>query len=260
MKPIALPFACLLACSLLLLPALSSADDFLPDTPPVSDRAAGVLAKINPRLADELQAKGLTLGSPVFMRIFKLERTLELWVEKSGSYELFRSYPICSYSGYPGPKLMEGDWQSPEGFYRVTSEQMNPWSDNHLAFNIGYPNEYDKAQGRTGGSIMVHGGCTSMGCFAMSDYRIEEIYALAHAALTNGQEAFSLHIFPFRLTSANLNDYQNSPWFSFWQSLKKGYDAFERYRVVPRVMIVDGKYVAKRGMEVASARSSRRIH
>lgn len=128
--------------------------------------------------------------------------------EKSGSHELFRSYPICSYSGYPGPKLSEGDWQSPEGFYRVTSEQMNPWSDNHLAFDIGYPNEYDRAWDRTGGSIMVHGGCTSMGCFAMSDYRIEEIYTLAHAALAHGQRAFSVHIFPFRLTSANLNGYQ----------------------------------------------------
>ena len=224
--------------------------------PPLSDKAAAIVAQVSGRLSQELSHTGLQLGSPIFIRIFKVERCLEVWVQGDHAYHYFRSYPICDYSGYPGPKLHEGDWQSPEGFYSVTSEQMNPWSDYHLSFSIGYPNLYDQARQRSGSAIMVHGGCSSMGCFAMSDYRMEEIYTLTHAALTKGQQAVSLHIFPFKLTRHNIQKYKASPWLPFWQVLKKGYDAFERTHQVPNIAIIDGQYVVASGMNLAASQGS----
>ena len=143
------------------------------DKPPVTDKFETILANVTPRIKKELADKGFRLGAPVFIRIYKLPAELELWMDKNGRYELFRSYSICDFSGYLGPKLQEGDWQSPEGFYSVSAAQMNPRSKYHLSFNIGYPNEYDKLHNRTGSNIMVHGNCSSMGCYAMNDYHVE---------------------------------------------------------------------------------------
>lgn len=212
-------------------------------TPVVTEKVENILARVTPHIKKELTDKGFQLKSPIFIRIFKLSSELEVWINKYGRYELFKSYPICDFSGYPGPKLHEGDWQSPEGFYSVSADQMNPLSNYHLSFNIGYPNEYDKLRNRSGSNIMVHGNCSSMGCFAMNDYRMEEIYTLAHLALTNGQQSFAVHVFPFRMTADNMEKFQSSRWIEFWKNLKEGFDAFERTRQVPEIQVASGKYV-----------------
>lgn len=213
------------------------------ESPLVTDKVIAILSRVSPKISNELARRDFRLGAPIFIRIFKLPGELEVWMLKNGRYHKFKTYPICDYSGYPGPKIQEGDWQSPEGFYRVSPDQMNPRSSYHLSFNIGYPNEYDKSMNRTGSHIMVHGSCSSKGCFAMNDYRMEEIYTLAHAAMTHGQEAFDVHIFPFPLTEENLNKYRHSPWIMFWKNLKEGYDAFENNHQIPFIQAKKGKYI-----------------
>jgi len=222
--------------------------------PPLPPRAAALLNNVAPRVELEMQQKGLTLGQPLFIRIFKIPGTLELWVKKNSRYKLFKSFPICCYSGYPGPKLQEGDWQSPEGFYTVTAPQMNPNSNYHLSFNIGYPNDFDRTRKRTGSAIMVHGGCSSRGCFAMGDAAIDEIYLLAQSALAQGQKQFPVHIFPFKLTENNLFKYRSSPWIDFWKKLRPGFVAFERNRRVPDIVVKQGNYVLQtKNVQIAMA-------
>lgn len=210
---------------------------------PTTPRADSLMAKIKPKMQQELTGKGFTLGQPIFVRIFKLPGILEVWMNKGRGYELFKSYRICHYSGFPGPKVNEGDWQAPEGYYSVSAEQMNPKSSYHLSFDIGYPNEFDLARQRTGSLIMVHGNCQSVGCFAMTDGRIEEIYLLAHEALRQGQERFGVHIFPFPLTRENLAKFAASPWIAFWRSLEPGFAAFEQSKQVPEIAVQNGEYV-----------------
>ena len=233
-RPVA--HACCVALLLLMLPMLALA------SPPLTSRASALMREASSRIEQDLQDKGLQLGSPIFIRIFKIPGTLEVWLDQAGHYQLFKSYPICCYSGYPGPKLMEGDWQSPEGFYTVSARQMNPNSSYHLAFDVGYPNTFDRARKRTGSAIMVHGECSSRGCFAMGNNQMEEIYLLAHAALAAGQKEFSLHIFPFRLTARNLFKFRSSPWIGFWKKLRPGYDYFEKFHTTPNITVVDGNY------------------
>ena len=192
---------------------------------------------------DRLKAQGLALGAPVFLRIFKLESALEIWMEKDGRYQLFTTYPICLWSGRLGPKLAEGDRQAPEGFYSVTREELNPNSRWHRSFSLGFPNEFDRAHGRTGSFIMVHGGCQSIGCFAMTDDVVDEIWRLVTAALDAGQPAFNVQVFPFRMTEQNLAARRGNQWSGFWADLKKGYDAFERTHVPPVVSVCDGRYI-----------------
>lgn len=196
------------------------------------------------RLEDMLGSRSMKLGSPIFIRIFKRSSELEVWLRKSGGrFELFKTYIICRYSGELGPKLRLGDKQGPEGFYLVGADQMNPWSRNHLSFNLGYPNDYDQSHNRSGSALMVHGGCTSTGCYAMTDYYMDEIYTLADAALARGQKEFQVHIFPFRLTPGNLALYRSSRWHEFWLNLKQGYDLFETYRLPPKVEVINRRYV-----------------
>ncbi|MGI6657341.1 MAG: L,D-transpeptidase family protein [Desulfobulbus sp.] len=213
-------------------------------TPSSTVKADAVMNEARPRVQKQLQRKGFVLGQPIFVRIFKIPGVLELWMDKGRGFELFKTYRVCNYSGYPGPKFSEGDWQAPEGFYSVSAGRMNPRSHFHLAFDVGYPNAYDAAHNRTGGMIMVHGSCDSVGCFAMTNERMEEIYLLAHAALANGQDRFDVHIFPFPLTQRNLRAYAASPWIQFWRGLAPGYEAFERSHRVPRMAVEGGRYVA----------------
>lgn len=211
--------------------------------PVAQDRARAAELRVRPDLESDLGKLGLRFGAAVYMRIFKREKLLELWVEDTdGRFVLFRSYPVCAYSGDLGPKLREGDNQAPEGFYRVTSRQLNPNSRFHLAFNLGYPNAYDRAQGRTGDFLMVHGSCVSIGCYAMGDDGIEEIYTLAAAALRGGQAAFDVHAFPFRLERRDLEVQRDSPWYAFWNELEPAYARFEQDRRVPRIRVVGGHY------------------
>ena len=210
---------------------------------PSSERSRMACARVAPGLVYAMNKQGLAYGSPVFIRIFKEERELEIWVRAGQQYKLFRTYSIAAMSGGLGPKLREGDRQAPEGFYYVTPSRMNPNSRFHLSVNLGYPNTYDRHHGRTGSALMVHGGRASIGCFAMTDPKIEEIYALVDAALRNGQPYFRVHSFPFRMTGENMQRHAGSEWSAFWANLKQGYDYFEADRQVPNVRLSGGRYV-----------------
>lgn len=194
-------------------------------------------------------------GQPAYVRIFKQEGQLELWLKRGGRYALYKSYAICKWSGKLGPKLKEGDYQSPEGFYNVTARQLNPNSQYHLSFNVGYPNAYDRQHGRTGSALMVHGDCVSVGCFAMTNKGIEEIYGFVEAALKNGQREVPVHIFPFRMTASAIARESGggalaslfggggpSGWGDFWRNLKEGYDLFERTGEPPQAWACNKRY------------------
>jgi murein L,D-transpeptidase YafK len=209
---------------------------------PRSEISKEAYQRLEPQLEEEMQKKNMHLGQPIFMRIFKEEKELEVWVKKDFTYELFKTYTICTFSGKLGPKLKEGDLQSPEGFYTVSPTALNPWSDFHLSFNLGYPNEFDRLHKRTGGALMVHGKCASVGCFAMNDFRIEEIYTLVDAAMSGGQEQFAVHIFPFHMTWDKMAQNAKSPWIPFWENLKQGYDYFQGHRNPPMVTVEEKRY------------------
>lgn len=210
---------------------------------PANGRLEDVRRRVKPLLERELAAKSLRLGRPVFIRIFKESREFELWLQdETSAWKLFRTYPIATYSGSLGPKLAEGDGQAPEGFYDVVRERLNPASRYHLAFNIGYPNAYDRHHARTGSLIMVHGDRVSIGCFAMTDPVIEEIYLLVAAALENGQRSVPVHSFPFRMTAERMEQVASEPWSAFWQNLRLGHDYFSRYGRPPAVSVRDGRY------------------
>ena len=187
-----------------------------------------------PKLKAALSAQNLRFGAPVYIRIFKESRELELWVKGDEDYRLFKTYRICAFSGELGPKTKEGDNQAPEGFYSVTKKQLNPKSNYHLAFNLGYPNAYDRANGYTGSYLMVHGNCVSIGCYAMTDKGIEEIYLLVEAALSQ-QNAIPVHIFPFRMTNQAMTEHKDNRWLPFWQTLQPAYLSFETKRIPPRI-------------------------
>ena len=210
-------------------------------------RAAAAVSNTRPALERDLAAVGLEFGDPVFLRAFKAENELELFVRNraTGKFVLFRTYPIAAASGALGPKMREGDGQVPEGFYFVPPAAMKPDSQFHLAFNIGYPNEYDRVHDRTGSVIMVHGNRVSIGCLAMTDEKIEEIYTLCAAAHTGGQPYFRIHIFPFRMTDERIGTSADSRWKDFWKNLQEGYDFFEKDRVPPELSVVAGRYVFK---------------
>jgi murein L,D-transpeptidase YafK len=229
------PFRSILLVAALMLATIPSSGTLAgPSRTAAHARIDGALAK-----------KGLSFGSSVYIRIFKKEAELEVWLQRGAQYELFKTYPICAESGTLGPKEREGDEQSPEGFYSVTASKLNPRSNYHLAFDIGYPNAYDRSLGRTGSFIMVHGNCVSIGCFAMTDPGIEEIYMLAEAALAKGQKAFAVDVFPFRMTAENMRQHASSRWAPFWSELKAGYDAFEAKHVPPDVEVRGGHYVIR---------------
>ncbi len=195
-------------------------------------------AHMTRRLAEH----GLSAGAPVLVRIFKREFELELWMKRGASFEHFATYPICQWSGTLGPKLKQGDSQAPEGFYSVDSGALNPNSSYYRSFNVGYPNAFDAANGRTGSLIMVHGGCASVGCFAMTNNQMAEIWQLVTAALNGGQKRFQVQVYPFRMTDANLAHYANHPALPFWRTLKRGNDLFEASRQPPRVHVCKTNY------------------
>ena len=210
---------------------------------PSSERSRHAILRVGQRLMGALARKDLEFGAPVFIRIFKQQEQLELWLDGKAGYRLFRTYKIAGMSGELGPKMEEGDLQAPEGFYHVSPARMNPNSDFHLSFNLGYPNAYDRTHGRTGSALMVHGGRVSIGCFAMTDAKIEEIYALCDAALRGGQKFFRVHCFPFRMTQANMTKHKDSEWLEFWKNPKIGYDWFEQKGVPPDVTVEEKRYV-----------------
>lgn len=200
-------------------------------------------APLPPALVKEIAKIGARERDPIFIRIFKKEAEFEVWKRTpNGQYALLKTYEICSWSGELGPKFQEGDRQSPEGFYTVSPAQLNPNSAYHLSFNIGFPNAYDRAKERTGSFLMVHGACSSAGCYSMEDAQIEEIYALAREAFLGGQEKFQVHAFPFRMTPENMAIFRESEHMPFWRTLKRGYEHFELTKIAPKVDVCEGEY------------------
>lgn len=244
-----------------------------PTPPPAPSVAPNVAPNVAPVRPPDLAAPtgpagSGQIGSPVFVRIFKREGALELYVRQNGRFALKKTFQVCKMSGRVGPKLKNGDYQAPEGFYQVTARQLNPNSQYHLAFNVGYPNAFDRQNGRTGSAIMVHGDCVSIGCFAMTNKGIEEIYGYVAAALKNGQREVPVHIFPFRMSesaiaresggggfaalfSAARDDAAPgggaAQWGEFWRDLKKGYDLFERTGEPPLAYACKGRYAFSPG-------------
>ncbi len=200
-------------------------------------------------LRTQMVMKGLSMDNPMLIRAFKSEMKLELWVKSSYSkqYKLFKSYDICSKSGTLGPKLKEGDRQTPEGFYDVKQHRLNPNSKYFLSFNIGFPNKYDRSLGRTGSHLMIHGSCVSEGCFAMTDRSIAEIYLIIEHNFKYGHEAIPIHIYPFRMTQENMMARNSSRWYPFWKNLKQGYDYFETHRIPAKPYAHNGRYAFNYG-------------
>ena len=191
-----------------------------------------------------LSSMGSSPGEAMMIRIYKETSELEVWKRtKSGEYKLFDTYEICTWSGILGPKIKQGDRQSPEGFYTVTPGLMNPNSGYYLSFNTGFPNKYDRAYGRTGSDLMVHGDCSSSGCYAVTDENIAEIYALARESFKGGNNSFQVQAFPFRMTPANLARYASNTNIDFWKNLKEGYDSFELTKSPPVWDVCGRKYV-----------------
>jgi len=226
---------------ILLIPLLFAVrpGPYIPD----SGRAATIRSKVWPQLQKDLASARLRDDQPIFLRMFKEPGVLELWVKSGKQYKLFRQYLICSYSGGLGSKTRERDGKCPEGYYSIKPNQLNPVSSYHLAMNVGYPNAYDRQHGYTGSEIMIHGNCVSIGCYAMTDPKIEEIYTMVYEAFQHGQRSVEVNIFPFRLTNINIDKYSNYLFVSFWEQLKPGYDSFEQTHVPPVVSVVKKNYI-----------------
>jgi murein L,D-transpeptidase YafK len=207
-------------------------------------KAAERTGTVRPSTLNRMESLNMDRAAPILIRIYKEDSTLEVWKQdRTGKFTPLNSYPICKFSGHLGPKIMEGDHQAPEGFYDITRGQMNPNSSEFLAFNTGYPNAYDRSLGRTGAFVMVHGGCASVGCYAMTDYEMEEIYGLADEAFKGGQDKIQLQAFPFRMTAENLASHAGDPNMPFWEMLKTGSDAFIASERPPMVAVCDQHYV-----------------
>jgi murein L,D-transpeptidase YafK len=199
---------------------------------------------VTPKLLAAMVEKNMDLQSPILVRLFKQEAELEIWKQtRNGQFALLKTYPICRWSGDLGPKVREGDRQAPEGFYSINPSQMNPQSAYYLSFNTGFPNAFDRALGRTGSQLMVHGDCSSRGCYAMTDEQIAEIYSLGRESFFGGQKAFQFQAYPFRMTPVNMAKHRNNPNMAFWKMIKEGYDHFEVTRQEPRVDFCEKKYV-----------------
>ncbi|NTF34558.1 L,D-transpeptidase family protein [Rhizobium skierniewicense] len=208
------------------------------------DTASKEPPKLSSKVAASMASKGMKPESPVLVRIFKQESELEVWkVDKSGNYALFKTYPMCRWSGKLGPKTKSGDRQAPEGFYHVSAGMLNPNSQFYVSFNLGYPNRLESAMGYTGEALMVHGACSSSGCYAMTDQQVGEIYAIVDRALKGGQDRFQVQAYPFRLTAKNMAAYKDDANFPFWKTLKEGYDSFELTRRQPKVSVCGRRYV-----------------
>ena len=230
------------AAAALLLGLLSACGD-----PELRSSNARHWVPLTPQLLAAMQEKGMRKDDPVLIRTYKQEAEFEVWKkDTSGRYALLKTFPMCRWSGQLGPKHKEGDRQAPEGFYAITPAQMNPNSNYHLSYDIGYPNAYDRAHGGTGSYLMVHGDCSSAGCYSMTDKQIEEIYALVREAHSGGQKAVQMQALPFRFTAENMARHRLDPNMPFWRNLKEGADRFEMTGNEPTVSVCNGRYAFDR--------------
>ncbi|MBU1312820.1 L,D-transpeptidase family protein [Agrobacterium tumefaciens] len=200
--------------------------------------------EISGKMLAEMSKKGMRAESPVLVRIFKQESELEVWkLDLTGKYALLKTYPMCRWSGKLGPKTRNGDRQAPEGFYHVSAGMLNPKSQYYVSFNLGYPNRLESALGYTGEALMVHGACSSSGCYALTDQGVGEIYAIVSKALASGQDRFQVQAYPFRMTLENMALHKGDANLPFWKTLKEGYDAFELTKQQPKVSVCGRRYV-----------------
>jgi murein L,D-transpeptidase YafK len=214
------------------------------DTDGVYQLPTKAMKALSPEIVALLDQKNMPKDSPILVRVFKEESELEVWKQDTtGHFQLLKVYPICRWSGDLGPKVHEGDRQAPEGFYQITPGLMNPNSNYYLAINIGFPNAYDKANGRSGAFLMIHGDCSSRGCYAMTDEQIGEIYSLARESFLGGQQSFQIQAYPFRMTPANFAHHRTNPNMPFWKMIKEGNDHFEVTHLEPKVDVCDRRYV-----------------
>lgn len=193
-------------------------------------------------IKEEMASKGFELGSPIFIRIYKQTSEFEIWVKKGKEYALYKNFPICKFSGELGPKLKEGDRQAPEGIYNVGASQLNPNSDYHLSFDLGFPNEYDLSLGRTGSFLMVHGNCLSIGCYAMTDHAIEEIYIITESAINKNKNVPVIAL-PFRNNDENKGLYNHDKWGEFWRELALIDAKIDTDKKFPNIKVKEGHYV-----------------
>ncbi|WP_182085162.1 murein L,D-transpeptidase family protein [Aureimonas sp. ME7] len=204
----------------------------------------GPNAPLTPGLVKLIKANEMGENSPILIRLYKEESEVEIWKQKTdGTFAVLKTYPICAWSGQLGPKRKEGDRQAPEGFYHLTPGLLNPTSNYHLAFDMGYPNAYDRANDATGTHLMIHGSCNSSGCYAMDNWQMEELYSLANHAFKGGQKAIQIQALPFRMTPQNMARHQNSPHFAFWKMLKQGTDRFDLTHKPVAVAVCEKRYV-----------------
>jgi murein L,D-transpeptidase YafK len=202
------------------------------------------MKELSPQTLALLEQKHMPKDSPILVRIFKEESELEVWKQDTtGRFQILKVYPICRWSGDLGPKVHEGDRQAPEGFYAITPDLMNPNSNYYLAINTGFPNTYDKANGRSGALLMIHGDCSSRGCYAMTDEQIGEIYSLGRESFLGGQHAFQIQAYPFRMTPLNMARHRTNPNMAFWKMLKEGNDHFEATHLEPKIDVCNRHYV-----------------
>lgn len=213
---------------------------------PSTPRSRALAEEALRRLSTELAGGGFKPGDPVVLRVFKEEGELEVWLKSENDplFALFKVHRLVHCAGLPGPKLREGDGQAPEGFYTVSLNGLRPETKNHLGLDLGYPNVYDRNLGRSGSELMIHGGPSAAGAFALSPAAIEEVYALAEASLASGNGGVDVHLFPFRMTDARMETAMKARprWLDFWIDLKEGYDFFENVRLPPAVDVEAGGY------------------
>jgi murein L,D-transpeptidase YafK len=220
-------------CAVLIGPNVASATGVPKHAAPIPAGTVALMA-----------ARDTTAASPIVIRTYKKEAELEIWKRaRSGRFVLLKTFPICRWSGQLGPKVTLGDRQTPEGFYAIGPKQMNPNSAYHLSFDIGFPNAYDRAHGASGSYLMVHGACSSAGCYAMTDDAIREIYAIAREAFAGGQRAFQFQAYPFRMTAQNMARHRSDPNIAFWRQLKEGSDRFEATGEEPAVSVSGARYI-----------------
>lgn len=187
----------------------------------------------------------------LYVVAYKAEGILELWlkVPSETTYSLFKTYDFCEHSGTLGPKVVEGDLQTPEGFYKINV--FNPESSYHLSLGIDYPNAVDLARTgpdrKPGGDIYIHGNCVTVGCIPLTDEKIREVYLLAALAKNNGEKEIPVSIFPFKMTDGNLKSYGEKfpSQISFWQTLQPAYRFFQQYHQLPKIVQEQGKYLVK---------------
>ncbi len=214
--------------------------------PETDEAIRSIPPEVRKLLSAELSALDLQLGDPIFIRIFKETRELEVWVRgrDQTEFELYKTMLVCEGAENTGPKSSGAGSRAPEGFYYVSPRHLRPRSRYHFAFDLGYPNRYDRERGRSGSPSYLRGACKGDGSYALTDANMEELYLLAWHAFKNGQPFFRVHCFPFRMTDQRMDEVVDarSEWLDFWANLKEGYDFFEILRYPPNTTLREGNY------------------